>query len=59
MCSRSILIKAVYRLWCEGDTWDQLFESLKSLPASFTTPYYDVLFGISIHLRNHKVGDLI
>ena len=42
IASRAVLIKSIYRLWCEGDSWEELFAAIQALPQSFTQPYYAV-----------------
>lgn len=60
ICSRAVLIKSVYHLWCEGDSWDELFHSLSELPTQFTAPYYDVLINwYPMINRSLRVGSLI
>ena len=54
VCSRAVLIKAVYRLWCEGNSWEELFSNLQMLPNAFTSFYYDVGLAFFI-IKNHCV----
>lgn len=49
VCSRAVLIKSVYKLWCEGNSWEELFQSLSQLPSEFTSPYFAVRFTGSVH----------
>ena len=53
MCERSILIKAIYELWCTEPTLGQVIESAKLLPTAFLEPYMSLEKSWSVNVDTH------
>lgn len=53
MCERSILIKAIYELWCIESTLGEVIESAKLLPISFLEPHMSLEKSWSVNVDTH------
>jgi tRNA G10 N-methylase Trm11 len=40
ICERSILVKGIYDLWGEGDTFEEMRDAAVACPADKKTPYF-------------------
>lgn len=53
MCDRSILIKAIYELWCHSDTVRGVIDAAKALPKSFRDEYMGAEKSWSVNVDCH------
>jgi tRNA (guanine10-N2)-methyltransferase len=61
ICERSVLIKAIYELWCNAPTVADLIQGTKNLDSSFLKPYLsdDKSWSINVdtHCKTYSMGD--
>ena len=53
MCERSVLIKAIYELWCYGSSLVGAIDEAKQLPKTFLDPYLSEDKSWSVNVDSH------